>query len=38
MIRHAPQAAAFPVGPLAVAVIEPSFPALLVPPVGTPPL
>ena len=38
MIRHAPEAATFPVGSLAVAVIEPSFPALLVPPVGTPPL
>ena len=38
MIRHAPEAAAFPVGSLAVAVIEPSFPALLVPPVGVPPL
>ena len=38
MIRHAPQAAAFPVGPLPVAVIEPSLPALLVSPVGTPPL
>ena len=38
MIRHAPEAAAFPVGPLPVAVIEPSFPALLVTPVGTPPL
>ena len=38
MIRHAPQAAAFPVGPLPVAVIEPSFPTLLVPPVGGPPL
>ena len=38
MIRHAPQAAAFPVGPLPVAVIEPSLPALLVPPVGGPPL
>ena len=38
MIRHAPEAAAFPVGPLPVAVIEPSFPALLVPPVGPPPL
>ena len=37
MIRHA-AAAAFPVGPLPVAVIEPSLPALLVPPVGTPPL
>ena len=33
MIRHAP-AAAFPVGPLPVAVIEPSLPALPVPPVG----
>ena len=31
MIRHAP-AAAFPVGPLPVAVIEPSLPALLVSP------
>ena len=38
MIRHAPEAAPFPVGSLPVAVIEPSFPALLVPPVGTPPL
>ena len=38
MIRHAPEAAACPVGPLAVTVIEPSFPALLVPPVGVPPL
>ena len=38
MIRHAPQAAAVPVGPLPVAVIEPSLPALLVPPVGGPPL
>ena len=38
MIRHAPEAAAFPVGPLPVAVIEPSLPALLVPPVGVPPL
>ena len=38
MIRHAPEAAAFPVDPLPVAVIEPSFPALLVTPVGTPPL
>ena len=36
MIRHAPEA--FPVGPLAVAVIEPSLPALLVAPVGGPPL
>ena len=33
MIRHA-AAAAFPVGPLPVAVIEPSLPALPVPPVG----
>ena len=33
MIRHA-QSAPFPVGPLPVAVIEPSLPALLVPPVG----
>ena len=38
MIRHAGEAAAFPVGPLPVAVIEPSFPALLVPLVGVPPL
>ena len=38
MIRHAPEAAAFPVGPLPVAVIEPSLRALLVPPVGVPPL
>ena len=39
MIRHAgPVAAAFPVGPLPVAVIEPAFRALLVPPVGGPPL
>ena len=38
MIRHAPEAAAFPVGPLPVAVIEPSLPALLVSPVGSPPL
>ena len=38
MIRHAGEAAAFPVGPLPVAVIEPSLPALLVPPVGGPPL
>ena len=37
MIRHAP-AAAFPVGPLPVAVIETSFPTLLVAPVGAPPL
>ncbi len=38
MIRHAPEAATFPVGPLAVAVIEPFLPALLVSPVGGPPL
>ena len=39
LIRHAgPVAAAFPVVPLPVAVIEPSFRALLVPPVGVPPL
>ena len=38
MIRHAPEAAALPVGPLPVAVIEPSLPALLVSPVGPPPL
>ena len=37
MIRHA-AAAAFPVGPLPVAVIEPAFRALLVSPVGGPPL
>ena len=37
MIRHAP-VAAVPVFPLAVAVIEPSLPALLVSPVGGPPL
>ena len=37
LIRHADPAAA-PIGPLPVAVIEPSFPALLVPPVGVPPL
>ena len=37
MIRHAPPAA-FPVIPLPVAVIEPPLPALLVPPVGVPPL
>ena len=37
MIRHAPTAAAFPVGPLPVAVIEPSLRALLVTPVGVPP-
>ena len=34
MIRHAPQAAACPVGPLPVAVIETSLRALLVVPVG----
>ena len=38
MIRHAPEAAAFPVGPLPVAVIEPSFPTLLVPLVSDQPL
>ena len=38
MIRHAPQAALCPVDPLPVAVIEPAFRALLVPPVGVPPL
>ena len=38
MIRHAPEAAAFPVGPLPVAVIEASFPTLLVSPVGPPSL
>ena len=37
MIRHAPPAA-FPVVPLPVAVIEPPLLALLVPPVGVPPL
>ena len=36
MIRHAPEAR--PVGPLAVAVIETALPALLVSPVGGPPL
>ena len=36
MIRHAPEA--FPVGPLAVAVIETSLPAVLVSSVGGPPL
>ena len=36
MIRHAPQAALCPVGPLPVAVIEPPLLALLVPPVGVP--
>ena len=38
MIRHAPKAALFPVDPLPVPVIEPALPALLVPPVGGPPL
>ena len=38
MIRHAPQAALCPVDPLPVPVIEPAFRALLVPPVGGPPL
>ena len=36
MIRHAPQAALCPVDPLPVPVIEPSFRAVLVFPVGTP--
>ena len=36
MIRHAPEAALFPVDPLPVPVIEPALPALLVPPVGGP--
>ncbi len=36
MFRHPPEA--FPVGPLPVAVIEPSLPALLVAPVGGPSL
>ena len=36
MIRHAPEAALFPVDPLPVPVIEPSFRAVLVFPVGTP--
>ena len=36
MIRHAPEA--FPVGPLVVAVIETSLPAVLVSSVGGPPL
>ena len=36
MIRHAPEAALFPVDPLPVPVIEPAFRALLVPPVGVP--
>ena len=38
MIRHAPEAALFPVDPLPVPMIEPALPALLVPPVGVPPL
>ena len=38
MIRHAPEAALFPVDSLPVPVIEPALPALLVPPVGGPPL
>ena len=38
MIHHAPEPAAFPVGPVAVAVIEPSLPASLVPPPGGPQL
>ena len=38
MIRHAPAAAPFPVDPLPVPVIEPSFRAFLVFPVGPPPL
>ena len=36
MIRHAPEAALFPVDPLPVPVIEPSFRAVLVFPVGEP--
>ena len=36
MIRHAPEAATFPVGSLPVAVIELAFRAVLVFPVGTP--
>ena len=36
MIRHAPEAALFPVDSLPVPVIEPALPALLVPPVGVP--
>ena len=36
MIRHAPEAAPFPVDPLPVPVIEPSFRTVLVFPVGTP--
>ena len=38
MIRHAAEAVLFPVDPLPVAVIEPPLLALLVPPVGVPPL
>ena len=38
MIRHAPETAPFPVSPLSVPVIEPSFPTLLVSPFGAPPL
>ena len=37
LIRHADPSAP-PIGSLPVAVVEPSFPALLVPPVGVPPL
>ena len=36
MIRHAPEAALFPVDPLPIPVIEPSFRAVLVFPVGKP--
>ena len=36
MIRHAPETAAFAVSPLSVPVIEPSFPTLLVSPLGAP--
>ena len=36
MIRHAPETVLFPVDPLPVAVIEPTFRAVLVFPVGTP--
>ena len=38
MISHAAATAAFPVGPLAVAVIQPGFQALSVSPIGKPPL
>ncbi len=38
MIRHAPEPAACPVGPVPVAVIVPSLPASLVPPPGGPQL